>query len=297
MKILVTGGAGFIGPHVVAELEQAGHAVTVFDMRAPARSAHFVQGDLTSLDELLRATESVDGVCHLGGVGDVYLAFEQPYTAAAANVVGTANVMEAAKRNSLKKVVYASTWEVYGKPEYQPLDERHPCHPDHPYNITKLAGEQLALAYDHLNNVPALALRLGTAYGRGMRPNSVFSLFIQRALNGEPITIQGTGAQTRQFTHVRDIARAFRLALESPLHADVFNIVAHEDISIRQLAEMVVARIPALIVYKEARAGDVPPSRVSSEKAKRMLGWQPQVTFTDGLNELMESHQPALVTA
>lgn len=295
MKILVTGGAGFIGPHVVAELAQAGHHVAIFDQRVPTYDCPFVQGNLTSLPDLLHATAGVDSICHLGGVGDVYLAFEQPYVAAAANAVGTANVMEAAKCNKLKKVVYASTWEVYGKQEYQPIDEKHPCRPDHPYSITKLAGEQLALAYDHLKGVPTIALRLGTAYGLRMRPNSVFSLFIQRASKGEPVIIQGTGAQTRQFTHARDIARAFRLAVESPLRAEVFNIVASENISIRQLAEMVVARFPTEIAFKEARTGDVPPSYDSSEKVERMLGWQPQVTFVRGLDELMTSHVSASV--
>src|SRR5205823_763631 len=135
----------------------------------------------------------VDCVCHLGGVGDVYRALEDPPGAAMANVVGTANVAEAARRAGGRRIVYASTWEVYGRPRRQPIDEEHPCEPDHPYNITKLAGERLLLAYDHLKDVPAVALRLGTAYGPGMRANSVFSLFIGRARAGQPIVIQGTG--------------------------------------------------------------------------------------------------------
>lgn len=292
MKILVTGGSGFIGPHVAETLEEAGHEVTIFDQREPAAGLRFVRGDLTKLDDVLRATEGMQGICHLGGVGDVYLAFEQPYTAAAANVVGTANIMEAAKSSGVAKVVYTSTWEVYGKPQYQPIDELHPCRPDHPYNITKLAGEQLAMAYDHLKGVPVIALRLGTAYGRGMRPNSVFSLFIRKATSGEPISIQGTGMQGRQFTHVHDVARAFSLAIVSPVRGEVFNIVASEEITIRQLAELVIARYPTQINYTEARAGDVPPARINSEKAKRMLGWEATVTFKDGLDELVNLYQP-----
>jgi len=288
LRVLVTGGAGFLGPHVVSALEHAGHDVTIFDQREPAGSRRFTRGNLTSLDDLVAATQEQDGICHLGGVGDVYLAFEEPFTAAAANVLGTTNVMEAARRNGVKKVVYASTWEVYGKPERQPITEDHPCRPDHPYNLTKYGGELMVLSYSELKGVPAVALRLGTAYGRGMRPNSVFSIFVNRARSGEPITIQGTGAQSRQFTHASDIAQAFRLAVESDVHGEAFNIVADEDISIRQLAELVAERFPIEIVFKEARAGDIVPATISAEKARRLLGWQPQMTFKAGLADLID---------
>ena len=287
MKVLLTGGAGFIGPHVVSELERSGHEVVIFDQREPLLKGTFIQGSLTDLDALTNALKGIDGICHLGGVGDVYLAFEQPYTAAAANVLGTANVCEAAVRNGVKKIVYASTWEVYGEPHYQPIDEKHPCNPDHPYNITKLGGEQILLSYDRLKKLPTVALRLGTAYGRGMRPNSVFSLFVNKARQGESITIQGTGAQSRQFTHSSDIARAFRMALESDVHGEAFNTVASEDISIRQLAEMIVERFPTEIVFKEARAGDVPPARISNAKIKQGLHWEATMPFRDGLADLI----------
>jgi UDP-glucose 4-epimerase len=173
MRVLVTGGAGFLGPHIVKSLEQNGHEVVVFDIKEPLTKGEFIAGDLASLDDCIRATRAIDSICHLGGIGDVYLAFEKPYLAASINVQGTANLMEAALRNRVGKVVYASTWEVYGEPRYEPIDEKHPTNPDHPYNITKLAGEHMALAYDHLKGARAVALRLGTAYGQGMRPNSV----------------------------------------------------------------------------------------------------------------------------
>jgi len=289
MKVLVTGGAGFVGTHVVNALIAAGHDPYVFDIQEP-RYGTFVRGDLTRLDDLVAATADVDAVCHLGAVGDVYLAFENPPLAAALNVTGTAHVMEAALRNKLRKVVYASTWEVYGHPQYQPLDELHPCAPDHPYNITKLAGEHLALSYDALKGVPAVALRLGTSYGPYMRPNSVFSLFINKAKARQPITIQGTGGQSRQFTHARDIGRAFVAALESDAHGSMYNIAAEEKISIKQLAELVAAELPTDIVYTEARVGDVPPASISSAKARRELGWSSQVPFQEGLRELLYAH-------
>src|SRR5919202_2236497 len=241
MKVLVTGGSGFVGSNAADVLEEQGHDVTVFDRVAPRRDHRFIRGDLTRLEDVVAATEGMDAVCHLGAVGDVYLAFERPYLAADLNVRGTAHVMEGAWKNGLHRVVYASTWEVYGHPHYQPIDEKHPTAPDHPYSITKLAGEQLALAYYRLRQVPVVALRLGTAYGLGMRPNAVFSIFINRAITGEPITIAGTGAQSRQFTHARDIGRAFGLALEQDVDGEVFNITADESISISQLAEIIAS--------------------------------------------------------
>lgn len=293
MKIMVTGGAGFLGGHVAAELIRAGHQVVIFDALEPRgdhlRGATTIQGNLLDLAELTEACRGLHAICHLAGVGDVYKAANEPYTAAAFNVVGTTNVAEAARQCGVAKLVYASTWEVYGAPRFQPIDETHPCEPDHPYNITKYGGELMALAYDRLHDVPTVALRLGTAYGPRMRPNSVFSLFINRARAGEPIVIQGTGQQTRQFTHARDVARGFRLAAESEVRCQAINLVASENISIRQLAELVTERFPTEIRYVEARAGDVHPALINSSKARELLGWQGEVPFRDGLAELMDA--------
>lgn len=297
MKVLVTGGAGFLGSHLVEHLVRGGYEVSVFDLpekedlvRRYAQGVTYVGGDLASLRDLQRAVAGVQGVCHLAGVGDVYLAFDRPELAAAYNVTGTANLMEACRRSEVQKVVYTSTWEVYGPPRYQPVDENHPCEPDHPYNITKYAGERLALSYDRLRGVPTIALRLGTAYGTRMRPNSVFSIFIRKALAGGPIAIEGTGQQSRQFTHVRDIARAFVAALRSEAHAEAINVVASEQISVLDLADHVTRRIPTGRVFTAPRPGDVVPARITSEKAKRALGWAPEVAFADGINEIIDEH-------
>lgn len=292
MDIVVTGGAGFLGSHVVEELLRRGHTVGVFDVNPlpphlqDVPGCRHVHGDLTSLSSVTAGVAGADAICHLAGVGDVYLAAREPYTAALLNVTGTAHIAEAAVRQRVRRVVYASTWEVYGEPLYQPINEEHPCNPDHPYNITKHAGERLLLAYDNLKGLGVLALRLGTAFGLRMRPNSVFSTFISRARRGEPITIQGTGEQSRQFTHARDIARAFALAVESSAHGVPLNTVATRSVSIRQLAEMVRTMFPTSIVYTSARAGDVKPAMIDSTRARELLGWEAEVRFEDGLAEL-----------
>lgn len=286
MKVLVTGSAGFLGGHVTRCFLEAGHDVVGFDLKPSPGVVSFV-GDLTDPKDVDRAVRGVDVVVHVGAIGDVYLAGKDPVLAAKVNVVGTAQVVEAALRHGAR-IVYASTWEVYGEPEYEPIDEEHPTRPDHPYSVTKLAGESLVLAACRLRGLSAIALRLGTAYGSGLRGNSVFRIFIDRARRREPITIQGDGSQGRQFTHASDIARAFELAARSEESGFALNIVAPETVSIKELAERVVERFPTRLLFGPPRPGDVPPALVSSEKAQAVLGWAPRVSFEQGMSELLE---------
>ena len=286
MKVLVTGGAGFLGRHVARHFGESGHEVTIFD-QAPSDSGFpTIVGDLVNPNDVKNAVAGNDSVVHIGAIGDVYLAGEQPALASSVNVTGSANIAEAALAEGAR-VVYASTWEVYGEPEYEPMDEGHPTNPDHPYNITKLAGERILMAAGALRGLPIIALRLGTAFGSGLRPNSVFRIFIDKARAGEPITIQGDGAQGRQFTHASDIARAFRMAAESDVSGVALNTVAPDTTSIKALAEMVVERFPTELTFGDPRPGDVPPALVAASRAREVLGWQAEVPFEDGLDELI----------
>ena len=266
-----------------------GIEVTGFDLHAREDlDVRQVTGDLLDAESVKDAADGHEVICHIGAIGDVYLAATDPALAASVNVTGSANVAAAAKATGAR-IVYASTWEVYGDPHYEPVDEEHPCEPDHPYNITKLAGERMLIAYDRLQNVPVVALRLGTAYGPGMRPNSVFEVFINKAKNGEPITIQGDGSQGRQFTHADDIARAFTLAAQSDIRGMPFNIVSSEMISIKQLAERVSEKYPTEVTYSEPRPGDVTPSYVSADRALEHLGWEATVGFEEGIGRMLEA--------
>lgn len=289
MKVLVTGASGFLGRHVARHFRDRGWEVTGFDVSwLEEPNVRFVQGDLTEANSVTEAAQGADVIAHIGAIGDVYLAGEQPALAAEVNVVGTANVVEAALKAGAR-VVYASTWEVYGEPISEPITEDHPTMPDHPYSITKLAGESLVLAAARLRDLPALALRLGTAYGSGLRPNSVFRVFLDKAVAGEPITIQGDGSQGRQFTHATDIANAFELAANSDATRMALNVVAPDTVTIKELAESIIARHPTEVSFGPSRPGDVPSALISAEKAKTVLGWTAEVSFDNGLQEFISS--------
>ena len=289
MKALVTGSAGFIGKHVSRAMLADGFDVTGYDQKdTDEPGVESVIGDFLDLGSLTAAVRGHDVIVHIGAIGDVYLAATNPELAAAVNVTGSTNIALAAEEAGAR-VVYASTWEVYGDPVYEPVDEKHPCEPDHPYNITKLAGERMLLAANRLRDVPVIALRLGTAYGLGMRPNSVFEIFIAKALAGEPITIQGDGSQGRQFTHARDIARAFVAAAKSEARGMPLNVVSPEMISIKQLAELVTERFPTEVTYGQPRPGDVTPSYVSASRIEEVLGWEAEVSFEEGMEELLSA--------
>lgn len=287
MRVLVTGAAGFLGSHVARRMHAEGWSVTTFDEKpVSVDGVATITGSLLDSESVHAAVAGKDVVCHIAAIGDVYVAAEKPELAAAVNVVGTSHVAGAALAHGAR-VVYASTWEVYGKPDYVPLDEDHPCRPDHPYNITKLAGEQLLLSAGELRGLSTLALRLGTAYGSGLRPNSVFRIFIDRAMRGEPITIAGDGRQGRQFTHASDIAEAFVRASRSELSGLALNTVAPEAVTIKELAERVISRFPTELIFGPPRPGDVPPALVSSDRIEQMLGWRPATPFEEGLDQLM----------
>jgi UDP-glucose 4-epimerase len=291
MKALVTGSAGFIGTHVSRALSGEGFEVTGYDqVESSEPGINTIIGDLLDAEAVTTAVQGHDVVIHIGAIGDVYLAATNPELAAAVNVTGSTNIALAAEAAGAR-VVYASTWEVYGDPVYEPVDEKHPCEPDHPYNITKLAGERMLIACDRLRDVPVVALRMGTAYGLGMRPNSVFEIFIDRARRGEPITIQGDGSQGRQFTHVNDIARAFVAAAKSDVRGMPLNVVSPEMISIKQLADVVTERFPTEVTYGQPRPGDVAPSYVSADQIAKTLGWKAEVSFEEGMAELLSANR------
>lgn len=285
MNVLLTGSAGFLGRNLYVYLKNEGYNVIGMDKVASPTTDMIFDFTFPMLRYHLLCGKRVEAIVHIGGVADVYFAAANPTKTYETNIIGTNYIVSTCKELDIP-IIYASTWEVYGEPQYQPIDEMHPTNPDHPYSISKLAGE--LVIKNKLDNVKHCILRLGTLYGVGMRETAVIPKFIKMAANGENITIHGSGEQFRQFTHVNDACQAFDRALTKGTEG-VYNIVADEKISIKMLAESLKDYYEDLdITYEEARAGDVASSIISSDLAKEKLGWKPMFNFTQGLEEMID---------
>jgi len=292
LKVLVTGGSGFVGSYVVRELVKAGKEVLDFDLVSPEQgSSEFVKGDILNFGQVLKVLEGVDVVCHVAAIGDVYRAEENPRLATEINVLGTVNLLEAARIKGIKRFIYTSTWEVYGDVEDQVLTEETANKPHHPYNTTKYCGDLMVQCYSRFYGIPAVILRIGTAYGVGMRDTAVIPLFINKALKGESITLHGTGKQGRQFVHARDLGKVFVKVVDSSV-TGIFNLAGNELITVKMIVESVKKKVVSVNIEKEpARKGDVQPIPISSLKIKKALGWKPEVSFNQGFEELFEYYK------
>jgi len=295
MRVAVTGGSGFVGSHVVEHLLAAGHMALVLDTRPPHRpDLAFRRVDIADVDGLERAMRGCDAVFHLAAVSDVNTAFADPVAAVAANVTGTTNVWEAARRNDVGRAVLASTVWVYGAADgEEPLDEAAPfglARTGHIYTATKLAGELVAHSYQALYGQPFTILRYGIPYGPRMRDDLVIARFVRMALAGDRITVDGDGTQARYYVHVADLAAAHVLALGDAAENHVFNLEGDEPVSVRRIVESLDRIVPGHleVEYRPARAGDYSARRVANDKARLLLGWEPTTGFEEGLRRYVE---------
>lgn len=295
MKIAVTGGSGFIGSHVVDALVAAGHEVRVIDYGAkPHRDdVEFVNADIVDLHAMWSATKDMDYVFHLAAVSNVNHAYARPVYCVQANVLGTANVLQAARENGVKRVFFASTVWVYSGCRDNDVHEDSPFYmpgAGHVYTSSKIAGEFLCHDYNKLYGLPVTILRYGIPYGPRMREELVIPIFLRKALNGEPITIQGDGSQYRNYVYVEDMARAHVLALSPVAENQTYNLEGKQRISIRDIAETINRLLGGgvQIEYVPARPGDYGGKEVSAQKAKDELGWEPEVDFEEGMRRTLE---------
>jgi UDP-glucose 4-epimerase len=289
-RSLVTGGNGFIGSHVVDALRAASHDVVVFDLD-PRRRRSDVSlrvGDITDLAEVRAAMDGVDYVHHVAAVSNVNHAFERPVDCVETNVLGTANVLEAARREGVRRVLFASSvWVYNGAPDAE-VDEDTPLHmpgAGHVYTSSKIASELLCNDYASLYKLPVTIFRYGIPYGPRMRPELLIPIFLKRALSGQPLTIAGDGTQARSFVYVEDLALAHVLGLaEQSLH-QTFNLDGTVPVSVLQVAQAIRAIIGGnvAIEHTPARPGDYAGKRVSQRKAAELLGWRATTSFEEGM--------------
>ena len=298
MRTLVTGGAGFIGSHLVDRLIEEGHDVAVVDNFSSGRAdnlAHqpavtLVEGDVRG-GELEGIVDKLapEVIFHLAAQIDVRKSVEDPVLDAQTNIVGTINVAEAARKAGVRKVVHTSSGgSIYGTPSEFPVDESFPVDPHSPYAASKLAGEQYLGIYRHLYGLEASYIAPANVYGPRQNPHGeagVVAIFSENLLRGNPTKIFGGGTNTRDYVYVGDVARAFVLAAGERGDGMRFNIGTSVETTDRELHTLVAKHAGAPDAPQDfpPRLGDVPRSALSSARAKEILGWEPTVSLDEGV--------------
>jgi UDP-glucose 4-epimerase len=289
VKVLVTGGSGFIGSHVVDKLTDAGHEPRIFDL---AHSLHHdggvetVTGDLLDTKALRKALRDCDAVMHLAAVSDVNHVVANPKRAELVNVRGTASLLEAARDAEIGRVVYASTIWVYDDAQgVEPLDETTQLSvPRHLYTATKLTGESYCRSYDELYGLEHTVVRFGIPYGPRARPSTVLAAFVARAKAGEPLTVTGDGSQSRRFVYVEDLAAGTVAALAPAAAGRTYNLVGDESVTILEIAQVVKRLVRDVeILHGPDRPGDLRPAAISGARALAELGWRATTPFEAGV--------------
>jgi len=301
-KVMVTGGSGFIGSHLVDKLIERGIKTRIYDLVYPEflsnypeekkKMAEYHRGDLLDTDSLRVACNNIDAIYHLAAVPDVYEVAEDPAFAQKINIGGTLNILEVARIKKIRRVIFASTiWVYQNTPDSggELSEDASISHPDHLYGATKLSGEAGCIAYSKLYNVPFTILRFGIAYGPRARRAVVSAVFTDKALKGETIFIDGDGSQYRKFVNVEDLAEGCLLALNDIAENKIYNLEGDEKVSIKQVAETINEIIGGVkIEYRQGRRGDFGGKNISNKKAKNELGWSPKISFKQGMKEYIE---------
>jgi len=303
--VLVTGGAGFIGSHLVDELISEGFEVTVLDNLSTGRldnikhhlenkKFRFVEGDVRDGKVVEEALEGVDAVFHLAAITSVPYSVNHPRVTYQVNVNGTRNLLEACLRSSVERFIYLSTCAVYGEPEYLPVDEKHPTNPISPYADSKLKAEQACIEFQEANGLKTIVLRPFNIYGSRQRNDfygGVIANFIERLREGKPPIIYGDGKQTRDFIYVGDAVKAFMTALNrNDAVGRTFNIATGIPTSINYLALLLIKLFQAEGIkpqHTSPRQGDIKHIYADIEAAKHSLGFKPRVSLKEGLTSLI----------
>jgi len=250
----------------------------------------FFQGSLLDINAIQMAFAGADAVYHLAAIADVNEVFASPLRSEEINVRGTINVLEASRWAKVKRVIYGSTIWVYSETVDSEVNEDTPLgNPTHLYTATKLVGEYYCKAYSELYGLETTILRYGIPYGPRSRPAGVIPIFVKRALEKQPITIQGDGLQFRKFIYVEDLAEGNVLALKSQAANKTYNLEGNQKVSIKELAEIVKDIIGDVdIQYTEGRPGDFEGKEISNLRAAKDLGWEPKVGVQEGIRRYIE---------
>ena len=302
IKCLVTGGAGFIGSHLIELLLASGHTVIAVDNLAVGSEENlepfkesinfdFLRLDISNYSSLEKIYSNIDWVFHLAGLADIVPSIESPDSYFQTNVIGTYNIAKLGREKSIKRTIYAASSSCYGIPENFPTPETAKCDPRYPYALTKYLGEQILMHWHSVYNLNVLSLRLFNVYGPRVRTSgtygAVFGVFLAQKLAGKAFTVVGDGTQTRDFTYVSDVCRAFLIAAQSPLSGEILNVGSGHTYEVNQLVSLLEG--PVINIPKRPAEPDCTFADIS--KINKLLGWKPEVTLEDGVAVMLEHLQ------
>lgn len=305
-RILITGGAGFIGSHLAEDFVKNGYSVKIIDDFSSGnvnnirelfnyKNFKIVRGSITNKELVTKATSGVDVIFHLAAQIHVDRSIIEPRHTFEVNTLGTLNILDAALENDIQLVVYASTSEVYGSAKYVPMDEDHPLNPASPYAASKAAADRLCFSYYNTYKLPVVVVRCFNTYGPRQKDSgyaAAIPKFIRKSLSGLPPVIYGDGKQTRDYMYVKDAVNAYKLVLKSyeNVLGKVINFGTGKEITILKLANSILSLCKNNIkpIHVAQRSGEVKRLCADISLAKKELGFAPKYTIESGLKEFLE---------
>ena len=296
MKIIVTGGAGFIGSHLVEFLIKKGHSVIVIDNLSTGnidniknfrKKIRFIRADISKKGKWEKEFKNVHAVYHIAALADIVPSIENPEKYFNSNVVGTKNILQACIKNRIKKIIYSASSSCYGIPINYPTKETEKIDCRYPYALTKWIGEKLLLHYGKVYNLNVISLRLFNVYGTRSRTSgtygAMFGVFLAQILNKKPLTVVGNGKQKRDFIYVSDVANAFYKCLNYNKKNMILNVGTGKPISVIKIAKILKSKV----IYIQKRPGEPERTHANISKIKKELNWKPTIKIEDGINKLL----------
>ena len=298
MKVLVTGGSGFIGSHVVDMLLSEGHEVLIYDLEKPhfGQRCKNIEADVNDTEKLKNSSKGFDAIYHMAAEANVNRFFQNPVISNMNTANSTISVLECARENNIGRILLSSTEWVYGSlagSNETQITEETPVasNPDHLYTSSKIAAELYCKNYMTLYGINYTIMRYGIPFGERARPETVTPIFIDKILSGGEITIHGSGSQTRQFIYVKDLAEGNVFCLKPEAENQIFNINGREVISVLDIVKTLekILNKKAKIKFIEDRKGNYKGRFISSEKAEKLLGWKPKNTYFEAMERYVKN--------
>lgn len=298
MKIVITGGAGFIGSHLAEFLIKKKHQIVIIDNLSTGRieniksfkkKVKFVNADISKKGRWMQNFKNTQVVFHFAALADIVPSIKDPHTYFQSNVVGTENVANSCVINNVKKIIYAASSSCYGIPKNYPTSEKESIKPQYPYALTKNIGEQILIHYGKIYGFQVTSMRLFNVYGTRSRTSgtygAVLGVFLKQKLSNKPFTVVGNGNQTRDFIFVSDVVSAIMCSINSKIKGEIFNIGSGKTYSINHLVKLIGGKK----IYIPKRPGEPDCTHSNISKAKKLLLWKPKITLKNGIKTILNN--------